>query len=295
MIRCSCASWRQGEDVFIIAILRDEDILLKAERQRVSAWAPANGWEYIEYADAVDLLARITDLRSESISEIEIVAHGNSAECDDVSLGDVRTFGESLRPVTGFSRATTIYLSGCNTDFSSAATVSHERSPESSEASVCGAQGYLAGTHAEHNERCAPSFTHAGILYEAFADAVEAKGDHVWRRYGPPLRAASGGEMDIKILTSGFRPVNLAGEQAAQLRAAVEEAIRHPSAESAPFRIAPDLRFAIRLSDGEHIFELLAGGTVLRDPVSRRVWQLPGGRALLESLWPFRNGAMPAA
>jgi hypothetical protein len=101
--------------------------------------------------------------------------------------------------------------------------------------------------------------------------------------------------MEIKISTSGFRPVNLAGEKAAQLRAAIEEAIQQPSAESAPFRIAPDLRFAIRLSDGEHIFELLAGGTVLRDPVSRRVWQLPGGRAILESLWPFRNGAMPAA
>lgn len=101
--------------------------------------------------------------------------------------------------------------------------------------------------------------------------------------------------MDIKVSTSGFRPVNLGSDQTARLKAAVEEATSRPSAESAPFRIAPDLRFAIRLSDGEHIFELLAGGTVLRDPVSRQVWQLPGGRALLESLWPFRNGAMPAA
>ena len=100
---------------------------------------------------------------------------------------------------------------------------------------------------------------------------------------------------DIKISTSGFRPVNVGREQAVQLRAAVEEAIRRPSAEPAPFRIAPDLRFTIRLADGEHIFELLAGGTVLRDPVSKRVWQLPGGRMLLESLWPFRNGALPAA
>jgi hypothetical protein len=101
--------------------------------------------------------------------------------------------------------------------------------------------------------------------------------------------------MDVKIFTSGFRPVNLAHEQVTQLRSAVEEAMRRPPGESAPYRIAPDLRFAIRLDDGEHMFELLAGGTVLRDPVSRHVWQLPGGRALLESLWPFRNGAMPAA
>jgi hypothetical protein len=101
--------------------------------------------------------------------------------------------------------------------------------------------------------------------------------------------------MDIKVSTSGFRPINLGSDQVAKLKTAIEEAIQRPSAESAPFRIAPDLRFAIRLSDGEHIFELLGGGTVLRDPVARRVWQLPGGRALLESLWPFRSGAMPAA
>ena len=73
--------------------------------------------------------------------------------------------------------------------------------------------------------------------------------------------------MEIKIWTAGFRPVNLAGEQAAQLRSAVEEAIRTSPAQSAPFRIAPDLRFPIRLADGEHIFELLAGGTVLRGAV----------------------------
>lgn len=101
--------------------------------------------------------------------------------------------------------------------------------------------------------------------------------------------------MEIKISTSGFRPINMRSEEAARLRDAVEGAIRTPSSESAPYRIAPDLRFAIRLEDGEHIFELLAGGSVLRDPVSRRVWQLPGGRRLLESLWPFRSGAIPAA
>ena len=137
--------------------------------------------------------------------------------------------------------------------------------------------------------------THADVEYVGFAGALDGSRAEVWRCFGPPLRAADGDNMEIKISTSGFRPVNLAGEKAAQLRAAVEEAMRRPSAESAQFRIAPDLRFAIRLADGKHIFELLAGGTVLRDPVSRRVWQLPGGRSLLESLWPFRNGAMPAA
>jgi hypothetical protein len=281
--------------VLIIAIIKDDDGLLNAERQRVSQWAPANGWEYIEYADAVDLLARITDLSSGSIREIEIVAHGNPAECDDVGLGNVRTFGESLRRVAGFSRATFVYLSGCNTGLQFGGDCIARTLSESARASVAGAQGYLAGTHAERNERCVPSFTHAGILYEAFEGAVDATGSNVWRRFGPPLEAANGDAMEIKISTSGFRPVNLAGDKSAQFRAAVEEAIQRPSAESAPFRIAPDLRFAIRLSDGEHIFELLAGGTVLRDPVSRRVWQLPGGRALLQSLWPFRDGAKPAA
>ena len=79
-------------DLFIIAVIKEEDALLAAERERVSNWTPSNGWSYLEYADAVDLLARITDLNSESIREIEIVAHGNSAECDDVGLGNVHTF-----------------------------------------------------------------------------------------------------------------------------------------------------------------------------------------------------------
>lgn len=204
-------------------------------------------------------------------------------------------WGESLRRVNGFSRATVVYLSGCNTGLQFGGDCMARDLAESAGATVCGARGYLAGTHAEKNERCVASFTHAGVVYEAYDGAVDASGDDVWRRFGPPLKAANGDDMEIKISTSGFRPVNMTGEKAAQLRNAVEEAIQQPAAEPAPFRIAPDLRFAIRLSDGEHIFELLAGGTVLRDPVTRRVWQLRGGRALLESLWPFRNGAMPAA
>ena len=281
--------------MFIIAIIKDDDSLLAAERERLAAWAPANDWNYIEYADSVDLLARITDLKIRRIRELEIVAHGNPAECDDIGIGNARTFGESLRRVAGFSPSTAVYLSGCNTGLSFAGDCIAQILAEACEASVCGARGYLAGTRAEKNERCVASFTHSGIIYEAFANAGDATGDDVWRCFGPPLRAANGDDMEIKISTSGFRSVNLSGDKAAQLLGAVEQAIQQPSSEPAPFRIAPDLRFAIRLKDGEHIFELLAGGTVLRDPVSRRVWQLPGGRALLESLWPFRNGAMPAA
>lgn len=281
--------------MLVIAILRDDDPLLMRERERLAGWAPVNGWQYIEYVDAIDLLGRISDRNSNSIDAIEIIAHGNPAECDDLALGNVRTFGESLRRVTGFTDATVIYLSGCNTGLAFGGDCIARLLADACGTAVYGARGYLAGTRAERNERCVVSFTHAGIVYEGFSSAVDATGDNVWRWFGPALKAVDGDSMDIKISTSGFRPVNLSRDQASRLKAAVEEAIRQPPAESAPFRIAPDLRFAIRLADGEHIFELLAGGTVLRDPVSRRVWQLPGGRVLLESLWPFRNGAMPAA
>jgi hypothetical protein len=177
--------------VFIIAIVNDEDTLLSAERERVSQWAPANGWEYIEYADAVDLLGRITDLSSESIDEVEIVAHGNPAECDDVELGSVRTFGESLRRVIGVSRATVVYLSGCNTALQFGGDCVARVLAESARISVCGAQGYLAGTHAEENERCVASFTHGGILYEGFDGAskrqVATCGDVSVRPSKPPM------------------------------------------------------------------------------------------------------------
>lgn len=99
--------------------------------------------------------------------------------------------------------------------------------------------------------------------------------------------------MEIKIATSGFRPVQLDGGKGQELLSAVEQIIRTAPAESARMRMAPDLTFAIRLADGEHVFELMSGGTVLRDPVTRRVWQFERGRAILQSLLPYRN--LPAA
>jgi hypothetical protein len=281
--------------MLIMAALREDDPLLNAERERLSAWAPRNGWEYIEYLDSVDLLARLADRGDPSIHEIEIIAHGNPGECDDVALGNAKTFGESLRRLTGFSSATVVYLSGCNTGVEFAGDCVARSLAQAGGNTVCGARGYIAGTHAERNELCVPAFTHAGVAYEGFAGAVEAIGDDVWRCFGPQLKLASGEHMEIKISTSGFRPINLGHDQAARLKTAIIEVISKPSSEPAPYRIAPDLRFAIELEDGEHIFELLAGGSVLRDPVSRRVWQLPGGRQLLESLWPFRSGAISAA
>jgi hypothetical protein len=103
-----------------------------------------------------------------------------------------------------------------------------------------------------------------------------------------------GGEtMKIKIATSGFRAVNLDDRQGQDLVSAVEQLVGTPPVPSARMRMAPDLTFALRLSDGEHVFELLAGGTVLRDPVTRHVWQFERGREILQRLLPYRK--LPAA
>ena len=99
--------------------------------------------------------------------------------------------------------------------------------------------------------------------------------------------------MQIKIATSGFRAVNLNGSEGQELLSAVEQIVRTKPAQSARMRMAPDLTFAIRLADGEHVFELLAGGTVLRDPVTKHVWQFERGREILQSLLPYRT--LPAA
>jgi len=99
--------------------------------------------------------------------------------------------------------------------------------------------------------------------------------------------------MQIKIATSGFRPVNLTERDAQELSSAVEQIVSTPPAQSARMRMAPDLTFAIRLADGEHVFELLAGGSVLRDPVTKNVWQFERGREILQSLLPYRT--LPAA
>ena len=80
----------------IIAVPRDENDILAEERARLSAWAPANGWMYVEYAEALDLLAQISTLQTatpRTVLEIEIIAHGNPALCDDVSLGNAAVVG----------------------------------------------------------------------------------------------------------------------------------------------------------------------------------------------------------
>ena len=118
-------------------------------------------------------------------------------------------------------------------------------------------------------------------------------GDRVWKHFGPSATPTGGESMQVKIATSGFRSVNLAGNEGQQLLSAVEQVVRTKPAPSARMRMAPDLTFAIRLSDGEHVFEILAGGTVLRDPVTKQVWQFEQGRAILQSLLPYRK--LPAA
>jgi len=99
--------------------------------------------------------------------------------------------------------------------------------------------------------------------------------------------------MQVKIATSGFRPVNLADDEGRAMLSAIQDIIQSTPAQSARMRMAPDLTFAIPLSDGEHVFELLAGGTVLRDPVTERVWQFEKGRQILQNLLPYRK--LPAA
>lgn len=281
--------------VRIVAVPGDENDILTEERARLSVWAPIGGWSYLEYTDAFDLLARINDTQSKAalqVAEIEIVAHGNPAICDDVSPGNAAILGESLRRIGGISADTAVYLSGCNTGLEFHGECVARTFAEGFKAPVFGSRGYLAGTHAERSERCVAAFELDGIVYHEYPGGTDADGDQVWKRFGPTHRA--GGEpMQIKIATSGFRVVNLADSQGQQFLSAVEQTVRTRPSPSARKRMAPDLTFAIRLSDGEHVFELLAGGTVLRDPVAKHVWQFERGREILESLLPYRK--LPAA
>ena len=279
----------------IIAAPRDENDILAEERARLSAWAPTNGWSYVEYAEAFDLLAQISALQAatpRTILEIEIIAHGNPALCDDVSLGNAAVVGESLHRVAGISDTTAVYLSGCNTGLEFNGECIARSFATAFKAAVFGSRGYIAGTHAERTEQCVASFVLDGIVYHSYPGGVDASGLQVWKPFGPKSHSGPGDGMEIKIATSGFRPVRLEGE-AQELLSAVEQLIRTTPAQSARMRMAPDLTFAIRLSDGEHVFELLAGGTVLRDPVTRNVWQFDRGRAVLQSLLPYRK--LPAA
>src|SRR5258708_276768 len=77
--------------VRIVAAPHDENDILAENRARLSSWAPSNGWMYVEYLDVFDLLSRISDLQItafQQVAEIEIVAHGNPAVCNDLVLGN---------------------------------------------------------------------------------------------------------------------------------------------------------------------------------------------------------------
>lgn len=280
----------------IIAIPREENDILADERTRLSAWAGPNRWAYIEYADAFDLLSRLSDLQatsSDPITEIEIVAHGNPSVCDDILSGNAGIVGESLRRITGVMDTTVVYLSGCNTGLEFNEECIARTFAMAAKVPVFGARGYIMGTRAERTERCVASFELEGIVYHAYRDAADATGEHVWKAFGPSRQATGGGDMQIKIATSGFRAVTLGGAEGDELVSAVEQILRSTPVRSARVRMAPDLTFAIRLADGEHVFELLAGGTVLRDPVTRNVWQFERGREILQTLLPYRK--LPAA
>lgn len=285
-----------GDGMRIVAAPRDENDVLAEDRTRLSGWAPSNGWSYLEYADIFDLLARISDAQratSQQVTEIEIVAHGNPATCDDLSVGNAAVVGESLRRIAGIANGTAVYLSGCNTGLDFNGECVAQVFAEPFNAPVFGSRGYVTGTYAEHNARCVASFELDGIVYHSYPGGVDASGDAVWKRFGPPSRRDGGEPMQIKIATSGFRAVNLTDSQGQSLLSAVEEILQTSPTQSARMRMAPDLTFALPLPDGEHVFELLAGGTVLRDPVTQRVWQFERGREILQSLLPYRK--LPAA
>lgn len=281
----------------IVAAPRDENDILEEDRARLAAWGPSSGWTYVEYADVFDLLSRIADLQrstAQAITELEIVAHGNPALCNDTTSGNVAVVGESLRRIRGIFADTVLYLSGCNTGLEFNGECVARSLAEAFRAPVYGARGYLAGTHAERNERCVASFELDGIVYHAYPGGADAMGDAVWQRFGPHSHRTGGADdMQIKIATSGFRPVTLTERQGQDLVSAVEQVVRTAPAPSARMRMAPDLTFAIRLADGERVLELLAGGTVLRDPVTKHVWQFKQGREILQRLLPYRK--LPAA
>lgn len=279
-----------------MAAPRDEDDVLRDDRARLAEWAPDNGWLYVEYGDAFDLLAHLADLHAanpQPVQTIEIVAHGNPATCDDVLLGNAAVIGESLRRVTGISEKTAVYLSGCNTGLAFTGECIAQSFAAAFHGPVFGARGYISGTYAEQTEQCVASFSFEGIVYHSYPGGIDATGDQVWEWFGRPSNAAGGERVQIKIATSGFRPVSLSGGQEQELLSAVEQLIDTPPVQSVRMRLAPDLTFAIRLADGDHVFELLAGGSVLRDPVTRNVWQFERGRVLLQSLLPYRK--LPAA
>lgn len=185
-----CVEWydpgRYGNGMRVVAAPRDENDVMREERARLSAWAPSNGWSYVEHND-VFVLSRLTELQVagvQEVSDIEIVAHGNPAICDDVLLENAATVEESLRRIAGVSNHTAVYLSGRNTGLEFDGECIARSLASSFKAAVFGSRGYLAGTHAERNETCVASLKLGGIVYHFYSDGADAVGDDVWTDSG---------------------------------------------------------------------------------------------------------------
>src|SRR5205823_1981591 len=118
---------------------------------------------------------------------------------------------------------TAVYLSGCNTGLQFNSECIAASFAVAFEGPVFGTRGYITGTHAERSEQCVASFTLEGIVYHPYPGGQDGEGDGVWKHFGPNTRPSGGEGMQVKIATSGFRSVNLAGKKAQQLLSAVEQ------------------------------------------------------------------------
>jgi hypothetical protein len=165
--------------------------------ERIQAEGPPDGWIFITFVSAVNLLARLTnDLPRGTIEKLEIVSEGTPEHLDAVELqpGEGRLgparFGRRLKQVPGIERHTVVFLSGCNTGCSDPeGGIPIDRAIAQSIANradviVRGALGYISGTHAHRNPRCTPDDDQGFTPYEGAVPAP-VKGEGCWREFRP--------------------------------------------------------------------------------------------------------------
>ncbi len=69
--------------------------------------------------------------------------------------------------------------------------------------------------------------------------------------------------------------------------AAVQDVTRTQPQREPPLRIGADLVFGVQGEDGAYrYYELVSGGTFLRDPETRALWPFPLGREILSDALP---------
>jgi hypothetical protein len=283
----------------IISIPNDNDPVMNAERKRIVAWAPGQGWIYTGYNDETDHLAQLR--RSGAGAAIQVLdfdCHGNPGVFDHTSSATAKPFGSGLAKLPGVTSSTEVYVDACNTGLVSnfVSVPIAQTLADGTRCTVYGTKGYMTGTFAEASEECfrGPNLNPA---LPAYPGAQDAKGRNVWLAFRPrdiapdttglpglSIRVDSSGRvwasldpvsnMEAQVYHGSSLTLHSRAGQVPALAVLLDRVMQSPRTEMPALRMAPDITVTYVRNDEARILDVYANGGIVRDRASGDTWHV---------------------